>query len=281
MKKNVFIVFLIISSIMITSCNTKSDDIDTSQLKSDVETDYFTETTDCISDISITDMLRNASIRNQSEKASDMFVTSLYQWTGKDGYDDSEGYYDIYKTKCAVLKIIPCDYDFYIHVDQYHDPKTEDKVTSYIGYSIVTARVIDVIQNFNESSVAQNDVIKLRLHVYIVPNDEYMDEFIDIYGNGNESEIPEGAYKINVDKLKNTGIKKIITWDSPLLFVNTTYYTFAITEQTSGIYAGVAFCYDNLEPVKMGDAEEHNLSTDGVYDIFNKELIKMIKEIKQ
>ncbi|MBO4422833.1 MAG: hypothetical protein J5879_05305 [Clostridia bacterium] len=211
--------------------------------------------------------LKNAAFENTSA-GSERDYSTLYQLSGT---GISKQYGDLgHVRECAVLKITPLDYEFYITV--IHLSETD---TLFTGYTLLTASVSEAVMNYNGSDVKDGDVITIRQDMYITPCDEYMQDFTDTYGGGDESAIPGGNYKVDTEKLGENGVKRVVTCDVPLLDLNAQYYVFAITGIESGECSCCAYCDAELNPLNISDNYSYNGDD---YKHFANELKQMIKE---
>ncbi len=221
----------------------------------------------------LTDMLKNAVVVNTTG-SSEREISTLYQLTGT-GICEQYGDFT-YKTECSVLKITPKDYEFYITVNHL-----DDDSYFFDGYTMLKAKVTDVIENFNGGSIEAGDIITVRQDLYITPSDEYMNFLADICDVENKDLIPDGDYKIDTDKLSETGIKRIVTYDTPLLEYEASYYVFTTAKTAQGYTWCLAYCDTDLDPVKIGSNGEENASYFGDYENFAHDLAQIVKEYEK
>lgn len=212
--------------------------------------------------------LKKSNIVNMGAEAEKDFQT-LYQLTGTGIAGQNN---DInHKTKCAVLKIVVDGYDFYLTVYKLGDNAL------FTGHTILKATVSEVIENFNGSDVSVGEKITVWQDMYINPGDAYMKDLAGSCGDGNINSLPEGDYKIDLKKLNETGINRIVTSDVPLLDLGVPYYVFVITNKDNGNCFCEAYCDGALNPAEISDIEENHSYSDD-YKRLAEELAQMIRE---
>ena len=283
MKKMVFAFILTILLCFSVSCGDSGIDTDSFYFKPTELTEKTSYTDDTSEEITadtqvapesavysaVIDELKKSVFVNTSAGTERSFST-LYQLTGT-GVSADMGDLEHIK-KCGVVKITPYDYEFYITVD--HLSSTD---VLFTGYTILKARVDEVVSNFNGSYIKANENITIWQNMYITPSDEYMQDFIDTYGKGDKTAIPDDSYKIAAQKLVSQGVKRIVTSDVPLLELNKSYFVFVTEENSSGYSFCYAYCTDELDMISISD----NYSYTYDYERLTKELIQIINEYKK
>lgn len=173
---------------------------------------------------------------------------------------------------CAVLKIVPKNYEFYLK------KSSSDSELVVSGSAKVTVDIVEVVKNICGADFETSENAEICQDIAITPGDAFMDDFIKEHGTagGDILSVEDGEYKLDKEKLALYGVKSIKSTDNPVLEYNKTYYVFVMVFQDDGVKTAVpyGYCDENLNyvvsstPVKRTD----------FYGGHHTELAKMVKE---
>ncbi len=187
--------------------------------------------------------------------------------------------------KFAILKIMPENYEFYVHYGTAKAEINGQKLKVKSEHSELECSKVEIVKKFGDFDIDLSGKLIQRNYTAIDPSSEYLQWFLSEYGTETEDghTIQDGTYYHNKDKLKELGINKIKTGYIPILEYGKEYYVFAAVFNTVNgdfEFYPIACCDDKLKIVSSND-KNIVCSPNWNYQNYSNELIEMIKEYEK